>query len=175
MKRLSLTLLLLFTILSLQAQKPALNHSVYDSWNTLKSVSIPKNGDILLYTITPGEGDVTLVIENIRTGKKIEIPRANRPVLSEDGSKLVTTIKPLFSQTRDARIKKAKREDMPKDTLAIVDIATGNIEKITDFKSYKTPDKLHSYIAYELNPKKPEKPATPAKINMNNIPKIAKM
>ena len=158
MKRLTLTLTLLFAVAAAFAQKPALDHSVYDSWNSLRGISIPKNGDVLLYTITPGEGDATLVIENIRNGKKIEVPRATRAKLSEDGSKVVAVIKPLFSQTRDAKIKKAKKEDMPKDSLAIIDLASGKVEKFANCKSHNTPDKLFSHIAFEQTPAK-EKPA----------------
>ena len=158
MKRLTLALALLFAALSVSAQKPAMDHSVYDSWKTLKGISLPQNGDILMYTIAPGEGDVQLVIENIRTGKKIEVPRATRAVLSQDGKKVVAQVKPLFSQTRDAKIKKAKKDDMPKDTLAIIDVTTGEIQKFANYKSHNTPDKLHSFIAFELTPAK-EKPA----------------
>ena len=158
MKRLTLTLTFLAAALFAFAQKPALDHSVYDSWKSLRGVSIPQNGDILMYTIAPGEGDATLVIENIRTGVKTEVPRASRAKLSQDGSKVVATISPLFSQTRAAKIKKAKRDDMPKDTLAIIDVKTGKVEKYANYKSHNTPDKLNSYIAFELTPAK-EKPA----------------
>lgn len=158
MKRLTLSLTFLFAAIFAFAQKPALDHSVYDSWKSLRAVSIPQNGDILMYTISPGEGDATLVIENVRSGKHIEVPRATRAQLSQDGNKVVAVIKPLFSQTRDAKIKKAKKDDMPKDTLAIIDVKSGNVEKFANYKSHNLPDKLNSYIAFELTPAK-EKPA----------------
>jgi len=158
MKRLTLSLTFLFAAVFAFAQKPALDHSVYDSWKSLRAVSIPQNGDILMYTISPGEGDATLVIENVRSGKHIEVPRATRAQLSQDGNKVVAVIKPLFSQTRDAKIKKAKKDDMPKDTLAIIDVKSGNVEKFANYKSHNLPDKLNSYIAFELTPAK-EKPA----------------
>ncbi len=158
MKRLTLTLALITVALVSFAQKPAMDHSVYDSWKSLKTIQVPQNSDILLYTITPGEGDATLVIENLRNGEKIEVPRATRTKVSQDGSKLVAVIKPLFSQTRDAKIKKAKKDDMPKDSLAIIDLATGDIKKFANYKSHNTPDKLSSFIAFELSPAK-EKPA----------------
>ena len=60
---------------SAYAQKKPLDHSVYDSWKSLNGISVPQNGDILIYNINPGEGDTELVIENIRTGKKIVVPR----------------------------------------------------------------------------------------------------
>ena len=158
MKRLMLSAMFLFAAAFAFAQKPALDHSVYDSWKSLRGVSIPQNGDILMYTIAPGEGDATLVIENIRNGFKIEVPRGSRAKLSQDGSKVVATISPLFSQTRAAKIKKAKKDDMPKDTLAIIDVKSGKIEKFANYKSHNTPDKLSSFIAFELTPAK-EKPA----------------
>ena len=108
MNRFILTTVLLFVLALAHAQKPALDHSVCDSWKILKSMSLPQNGDVLMYTITPGEGDATLVIENIRTGKRIEIPRAMNAKLTQDGSKAVALIKPLFTQTREAKIKKKK-------------------------------------------------------------------
>ena len=157
MKRLTLTLALLFAVVLVFAQKPALDHSVYDSWNSLKGISVPQNGNVLLYTIAPGEGDATLVIEDLKLGKKIEVPRGTRAKLSQDGSKVVAVINPLFSQTRDAKIKKAKKEDMPKDTLAIIDIASGEIKKFANYKSHSTPDKLFTYIAFEQHPAKEEK------------------
>ena len=135
-------------------QKPALDHSVYDSWKNLNAVSVPRNGDILMYTIAPQEGDVELVIENLRTGKKISVPRATRATLNQEGTKVIAVVKPLFSQTREAKIKKAKKDDMPKDSLAIIDVKTGKVEKFANLKSHGTPDKWSTYLAYELTPAK---------------------
>lgn len=162
MKRLAVTLALLFAAFGAFAQKPALDHSVYDSWKTLRGLSVPHNGDILTYMVSPGEGDLVLVIEDLKTNKKIEIPRGQRMQLSKDGTKAVAIIKPLFSQTRDAKIKKAKKDDMPKDTLAIIDIKSGEVKKYANYKSHNTPDKLSSFIAFELTPAK-EKPAPKGK------------
>ena len=136
------------------AQKKPLDHSVYDSWKSLNAVSVPRNGDILIYNINPGEGDSELVIENIRTGKKTVVPRATNAKLSEDGSKVVAVIKPFFEQTRQAKIKKAKKEDMPKDSLALIDVKTGKVEKFANLKSHATADKWSTYLAFELTPAK---------------------
>ena len=135
-------------------QKPALDHSVYDSWKNLNAVSVPRNGDILMYTIAPQEGDVELVIENLRTGKKISVPRATRATLNQEGTKVIAVVKPLFSQTREAKIKKAKKDDMPKDSLAIIDLKTGNVEKIANYKSHNAAEKWSKFVAYEVTPAK---------------------
>ena len=162
MKRLATTLALVIAAFALYAQKPALDHSVYDSWKSLRAISVPQNGDILMYTVSPGEGDSMLIIEDLKNNRKIEVPRATRAKLSQDGSKIVTVIKPLFSQTRDAKIKKKKKDEMSKDTLAIVDLKTGEVKKYANYKSHNTPDKLYSTIAFELTPEK-EKPAPKGK------------
>jgi acyl-CoA thioesterase len=143
------------------AQKPALDHSVYDSWKTFKGVSIPRHGDILMYTMTPSEGDVVLVVENIRTGKRFEVPRATQAVLSRDEAKVIALIKPLFKQTREAKIKKQK--EMPKDTLAVIDVKTGEVKKFPNHKSYAVPRKLTSHIAFELSSEKEKSNAKSAK------------
>ena len=126
---------------SAYAQKKPLDHSVYDSWKSINGISVPQNGDILIYNINPGEGDTELVIENIRTGKKTVVPRATRASLSQDGSKVVAVIKPLFEQTRQAKIKKTKKEDMPKDSLAIIDVKTGDVQKYANLKSHDAASK----------------------------------
>ncbi|MDO4735512.1 MAG: hypothetical protein Q4B21_00615, partial [Bacteroidia bacterium] len=83
MKKLNILLVLFVASVTAFAQKPALDHSVYDSWKSLRALTLPQNGDILMYTIAPGEGDSFLVIENIRTNKKTIVPRATRAVLSQ--------------------------------------------------------------------------------------------
>jgi len=158
MRKISFLLMCAFVATLAYAQKKPLDHSVYDSWKSLNGVSVPRNGDILIYNINPGEGDTELVIENIRTGKKTVVPRATRATLNQDASKVIAVIKPLFEQTRQAKIKKAKKDDMPKDSLAIIDVKTGKVEKFANLKSHNTADKWTSYVAYQLTPAK-EKPA----------------
>ena len=154
MRKISFLLMCALITTLAYAQKKPLDHSVYDSWKSLNGVSVPRNGDILLYNINPGEGDTELVIEDIRTGKKTIVPRATRAKLSEDGTKVVAVIKPLFEQTRQAKIKKAKKDDMPKDSLALIDVKTGKVEKFANLKSHATPDKWSTYLAFELTPAK---------------------
>ena len=154
MRKLSLLLTLFLVTLLAYGQKPALDHSVYDSWKNLNAVSVPRNGDILMYTIAPQEGDVELVIENLRTGKKISVPRATRASLNQEGTKVIAVVKPFFNQTREAKIKKTKKEDMPKDSLAIIDLKTGNVEKIANYKSHNAAEKWSKFVAYEVTPAK---------------------
>ena len=69
MKKLFLMMMCALTVASVHAQKKPLDHSVYDVWRSVGAISVPRNGDILMYNINPGEGDTELVIENIRITK----------------------------------------------------------------------------------------------------------
>lgn len=144
-----MALLLLGT--SVSAQKPPIGHSVYDSWQSISGLSAPRNGSVLLYGITPQEGDDQLMILDLKTDRTVSVPRAGKGQtdLSRDGKTVVTVIRPLFQQTRQARIKKTKKEDMPKDTLAIIDIASGRLSTFPLYKSHRVPEQLTQFIAFQ--------------------------
>lgn len=162
MKYLNLTLLFCLFSVICTAQKPPIDHSVYDSWKSIKSLKAPGNSHILVYTISPQQGDSKLVFHNTKSGKDIFVERAVHSIMpgsataaiTPDGTRAIATIKPLFEQTRAAKIKKTKRDDMPKDTLAIVDLTTGNITKFPAAAGFKAPAILGNRIAFQKAPKK---------------------
>ena len=128
MKHLPLLALLAFA-LSAQAQKKPLDHSVYDSWQHIAANALSADGRILTYQVDPQEGDGTLFVRNRQTKKVISIPRGHKAQVLDDGIRMICLIKPLFKQTRQAMIQKKGPEDMPKDTLAVVNLQTGQIKK----------------------------------------------
>src|SRR5689334_11087056 len=98
-----------FTGLSLitYAQQPAkkpLDHSVYDSWQSIGSKAISNNGQWIVYTVTPQEGDASLVIYNNKNGQRLEVPRGSNPVITEDSRYAIFAIKAPFSVVRQAKI-----------------------------------------------------------------------
>ncbi|MCK9624849.1 MAG: prolyl oligopeptidase family serine peptidase [Bacteroidales bacterium] len=139
------------------AQKPALDHSVYDSWKSLAGISVPYNGVWAVYYVSPQEGDRSLEIFNIKTGKKYSVPRASIASFSENCEKVVFKISPFFQQTRQAKIDKKKAKEMPKDTLGILDLVSGDITKYPLLKEYKKGKYLGEYIAFKEEEKLAEK------------------
>jgi hypothetical protein len=71
-----------------------------------------------VYAVNPQEGDCNLYIQATDNSFKKEIARGYNARISEDNKYVVFRIRPYFKDTRDARIKKKKPEDMPKDSLA---------------------------------------------------------
>src|SRR5678816_4588715 len=117
MKKTLAILFSLFTIHFSLAQKKPLDHSVYDSWQHIGERMISNDGKWVVYTIDPQEGDNELVIQSSDAKYKKSISRGYNALITEDSRYVIFKIKPFYKDTRDAKIKKKKTADMPKDSL----------------------------------------------------------
>ena len=141
MKKTLTAILLLVCAFNLQAGKRPLDHSVFDSWQALVSPALSPSGQVITYQVNPQEGDGNLYIRTFgRKGREICIPRGYELSVLDDDSYAVCLIKPYFSETRQARIDKKKGDDMPQDSLAIVNLRTGEIVKYPNVKSFQMSD-----------------------------------
>ncbi len=145
-------------ILSIQvfAQKKPLDHTVYDGWQSIADRSVSNDGKYVVYAVNPQEGDGTLYVQSANGDYKKEIARGYGAVITEDSRFLICRIKSAFKDTRDAKIKKKKADDMPKDSLAIVELGKDNTLKIPRLKSFKVPDESGMWLAYLLDKSLPE-------------------
>ncbi|MDP9230609.1 MAG: S9 family peptidase, partial [Bacteroidota bacterium] len=150
MKRLLMFPFLFFSFISSFAQKKPLDHTVYDSWQSIGERMISNDGKWVVYTINPQEGDNDLIIQSSDATYKKAISRGFNALITEDSRYAIFKIKPLYKDTRDARIKRKKQEDFPKDSLAIIELGKENIFKIPKVKTYKTPEKAAGWVAYQL-------------------------
>lgn len=117
--------------------KKALSHEDFDAWKSVRNASVSNNGRWAAFTVQPQEGDGVLTLRETRTGKEINVARGYQPRFSADSRWAVALIKPLFADTRKAKIDKKKDFDAPQDSLAIVDLNTGAINRIPRVISYK--------------------------------------
>ena len=130
------------------SQKIALDHSVYDQWESIRESIWQPQGQFMCYSISPQEGDAVMIIKNIASKTEIIIPRGAQPVFTEDGKYLIAKIKPSFYETRKAKIDKKKPDEMPKDSLVIITLTDGKINKISNVKSFQVPEYGNGIIAY---------------------------
>jgi dipeptidyl aminopeptidase/acylaminoacyl peptidase len=158
MKKAAVLVFCLSTFYFLSAQKKPLDHSVYDGWQHIGERLISNNGKWVVYTVDPQEGDNELVIRSADGNYKKSIARGYNALITEDSRYLVFRIKPFYKDTREARIKKKKADDMPKDSLGIIELGKEEIWKKEGVKNYKTPQRSSGWVAYQLE-KKPEPPA----------------
>jgi dipeptidyl aminopeptidase/acylaminoacyl peptidase len=162
------TLLLAATLLfgsTPQGKKP-LDHTVYDGWNRISGESISNDGKWVVFSIEPQEGDSRLVIYNTTTGKADTVQRGTSAKISQDSRFVVFTIKPFFADVRKAKIAKKKADDMPKDSLGIVEFGRDSVVRVARVKSFMLPEKGTGWVAYQLEkslPKTDTAKATPKK------------
>ena len=145
-----LLLLVLFIVVYTfsYAQKKPLDHSVYDSWQSIGERAISNNGKWIVYGINVQEGDNQLVIQSHDTSYKLVVPRGYNTIITPDSRFAIFRIRSLFKDTREARIKKKRPDDFPKDSLGIVEFGKDSILKVARVKAYKTPEKSATWVAY---------------------------
>ena len=158
MKKTFLLASVLLVTLSAFAAKPPLDHSVYDGWKSVSGLTVQNDGEWARWTVAPQEGDLVLHLYNAKTGKTYDIERASQAKISEDGTKVVFKIAPKFQETRQAKIDKKKPNEMPKDSLGILDLTTGKMEKYPMVKAFKTGDKFNDFVAFQEAEKPAPKP-----------------
>ena len=159
MVKIVLPLLLLGSNILLAQSKKPLDHTVYDNWKSAGERAISNDGNFVVYQVAAQEGDGELVIRNVATGYLKTIDRGYNAVITEDSRYVVFKIKAPYQDTRQARIKKKKADDMPKDSLAIIVLGTDTITKIAKVKSFKTPEKASGWLAYQLEKTMPDSAA----------------
>lgn len=149
---------ILCVILSLgaNAQKKPLDHTVYDDWQSIGERVISNNGQFVAYTVNPQEGDGILYINAVSGNYKKEIPRGYGAEITDNSRFLICRIKPHYHDTREARIKKKKPDDMPKDSLLIIELGKENMIRIPRVKNFKIPDESGEWLAYLLEKALPD-------------------
>jgi dipeptidyl aminopeptidase/acylaminoacyl peptidase len=159
------------------AAKRALTHQDYDSWRSIVSPQVSRDGKFVAYAYQPQDGDGEVVVRNIGTGVDWRAPRgyrppvpppddpgANlaefqaeqarlvRPVFTADSRHLVFTIEPAKAEVAKAKKEKRKPEEMPKNGLGILDLSTGMVTRIEKVKTFRVPEDSSGFIAYLFEP-----------------------
>jgi dipeptidyl aminopeptidase/acylaminoacyl peptidase len=150
-------------VLAQQGPKKPLDHTVYDQWQSVTNQKISDNGKYVLFQVQPQQGDGTLYLKTPDNKTLKAISRGDSALFTADSKFAVFRIKPLYKDVRQAKIKKKKPEQMPKDSLGIYSFETGKLTKYADVKSYKLAEEA-SVLAF-LEVKAPVKDAakkTPA-------------
>jgi dienelactone hydrolase len=134
-------------LLSTAQNKKPLDHSVYDSWESIGEKVISNDGAYIAYSITPQEGDGRLVIQKASGEILTEVSRGYNVSISSDNNNVVFKIKPWYKETRQAKIKKKKPEELPKDSLGIFNLAKRELQKYGRVRSYEMPEKRNDLLA----------------------------
>lgn len=134
------------------AQKKPLDHTVYDSWESIGVKKLSPNGQWASYSVLKQEGDANLYFQNLAASGKINVSRGEKMQFSADSKFAAFLIKPFFKDTRLEKIKKKKPADMSKDSLGIINLTTAAIYKVGRVKSFIIPENEGSFLAYQKEP-----------------------
>ena len=161
-----LALLIALPVVTLSADQAApakkrITHDVYDSWRSIQGTKISRDGAWLAYALVAQEGDGELVARNLRSGAEFHQPRGTSPIITADSRFVVFTIVPLKADTDKAKKEKKKPEEMPKNALGVLDLASGEATIVERVKSFKVPDESGRFVAYLMEA--PEKTPETAK------------
>ena len=168
--------------------KRPLSHRDYDAWRSIQAAQLSRDGKFVAYAYMPQDGDGEIVVRNIATGTEWRAPRgyrppvpppddpgANlaefqagqtrllRPVFTYDTRYVVFGTEPDKAELTKAKKQKKKPEEMPKNGLAIMDLANGSVTRIERVKSFQVPEEGAGFIAYLLEAPLPDKSTEPAK------------
>lgn len=161
--RILLLAVLVFCLLPGFSQKKPLDHTVYDGWESIAERQLSHNGQWIAFTVTPQEGDASLLIMRTNGADSIRIPRGYDVQFTPDSRLAVFKIKPTYAQVRDARIKKKRPDDMPKDTLGWLTLGETKVQKVPRVRLYKMPEAAN-WLVYHKEKALPDttrKPAPP--------------
>ncbi|PTX94481.1 prolyl oligopeptidase family serine peptidase [Opitutus sp. ER46] len=159
----------------------AITDQDFDAWRTIGAPIVSRDGGWTAYSYMPLEGDGDVVIRSLTSEREQRVPvgalppppltasEANpeRPgprkeiglTFSSDSAFLVSTTFPTQAQTLAAKRAKKKAEELPKQGLVIVRLATGETTRIENVKSLQLPALGGAWLAYLKEPLPEKKPA----------------
>lgn len=151
MKVMCSAILVVFTMVSVFAQKKVLDHSDFALWNTIKKKTISAEGTYIMYALEKGEKDNFLKIKDTKARTIFEYERGGNGAFTYNDHYAIFKIKPWQDSIVALKRAKGKKAIIPSDTLGIYNLRTNKLTKIPNVKSYKTPEKWEGFLAYLLD------------------------
>jgi dienelactone hydrolase len=133
-----------------QIPKKSLTHDVYDSWKEIPDRFISNDGSTIAYPLNPQEGDGKIMFHSLNSTKIDSIQRGTDVRLTDDSEFAIFKIKPQFNLVKSLKRLKKKKEEMPKDSLGIYGLKTNQFLKIPNVLSFKIPEKVGGWLAYQF-------------------------
>ena len=150
------------------APKRALTPDDWDKWRSISGAAISNDGKWAVYSLVPQVGDGELVIRATQAATEYRVPRGfvGRPqmvagardtlnvtapaqITSDSKFVLALVYAPMAEYDR-ARRERRRPADQPRPTLAIVDLASGQVATVPRVRSFRLPREVGGWVAYQL-------------------------
>ena len=153
MKQLALlTLIAISVFLYSFAQKQQLEHEDFKTWLDIRGEQIANDGNWVSYQLTPGDGDPTLKVYDVKKGEAHTFARGSSAKFTTDSRFLVFQIEPMQDSMKAMRRRKVDKEDLPNDTLGVLDLASGKLTQLADVNDFTVPEKWSDWVFYQIEP-----------------------
>ena len=148
--------ILLSVPLFAQSPKRSLNASDYDRWQSVRAEKISSDGRWIAYQVDLQDGDGRLEVvpgglNNTQT--RYVFPRGYMAQFTPDSKYLVMRLKAPVADTKKAKLKKRKTDELPKDSLLVLNVSTGKSTKLPNIKSFAFGKESGSWLAVLQQPK----------------------
>ena len=159
-------------------QKRPLTHKDYDTWHSIQSPQISRDGKFVAYAYMAQDADSEIVVSNVASGNEWRATRGYRPpapppddslpnfgeliaaqgrlarpAFTADSRFVVFSIEPAKAELNKAKKDKKKPDDMPKNALGIMDLSNGQVARIDRVKNFQVPEDGAGFVAYLLEAK----------------------
>ncbi len=160
-KRLLIVVYFVFLGVYVSAQeKKTLTVDDMKTWNHLRHKKISPDGNFVSYETNPYKGDGTLNLWSAKTRENNNYPRGHKARFAPTSKFLAFLISPQHDSLRALKLKKVKKDKLPKDSLAIHLTENGTVKKFARVKSFTLPEKEGNWIAWQHEKELPAKTDT---------------
>jgi hypothetical protein len=133
-----------------EAAKKVLDHDAYDTWNRIGASAVSADGRWVLYGIVSEANDPVLTVTSVDGATTHVVERAESARFGIEHRYVVFTIKPSKAAVKEARERRVRTEQLPADTLGILDLQTGDVVRVARLRSFRMPDEAGGLVAYQL-------------------------
>lgn len=158
--KLFLFILLLIALDSNAQEKVAPTHELYNTWTTIRKPLITDDGRFVCYEENPGLGDGNLLIFDNKMFIFDTIARGCKAAFARGTTLFACKLAPPYEQTRKAKKDKVKEENMPKDSLYILNLISRDKHRYARVKDFQFPKENADFLAihFEKDTAKEKKP-----------------
>ncbi len=138
-----------------QSAKQPLDHDAYDLWYRIAESALSDDGRWAIYGTDNHARGAMLYARSLTGEAAHRVERAEDPVISEDSRWVIALIRPTEVAQEQARRRKLEPDEMPPDSLAILDLSSGAVARIAGVKSFRMPAEAAGWVAYLHGPAEP--------------------
>jgi dipeptidyl aminopeptidase/acylaminoacyl peptidase len=165
LRALALAVLVPALLLAQEAKRP-LTQDTYDLWRSILQPTLSPDGAWAVYTLTPTVGDGMLVARATRGATEHRVARGStgRPLQSVTGQAFTAQAARISGDSRhvvflqypaqaaldSARARRARAADQPKNALAILALATGQVTTIEKVRGFEMARDGGRFVVYQV-------------------------